>query len=113
MEQLINARRNSPICMTMTNKMRKKKLKKFLHKNQERGCELITEREIFGHYLINLHSFASRDALSVASIYPQHLVCHTSTFSDPVPEALEIKFMMCLADTVLPAPLSPLKKTSS
>ena len=33
----------------------------------------------------------------------------TSTFADPLPEALEMKFMMCFAETVLPAPLSPLK----
>ena len=55
--------------------------------------------------------FASYGAVSIAPIYQKHLVGHTSTFADPVPEALEIKFMMCLADTVLPAPLSPLKKT--
>ena len=35
-------------------------------------------------------------------------VFYTSTLSDPFPDAFAMKFIICLAETVLPAPLSPL-----
>ena len=74
--------------------------------NQREGNILL----LFNYFVFPV---ASRDAVSLAPIYQEHYVCHTSTFSDPFPEALAMKFMMCLADTVLPAPLSPLKKTTN